>query len=98
MEKKYCIVCNQELHSSKQMYCSNKCKQKHHYLKVKDNPNTYYAQTIRGLRRKLKLIDYKGGKCELCGYNKNIAALEFHHLNPSLKEFPLDVRKLSNTN
>lgn len=80
------------------MYCSNKCKQKHHYLKVKDNPNTSHAQTIRGLRRKIKLVDLKGGKCEICGYNKNVAALEFHHLDSSLKEFQLDARKLSNTN
>lgn len=98
MEKKKCIVCGQELTGAKKMYCSNSCKQKHHYLKVKDNPNTCHAQTIRGLRRKMKLIDYKGGKCEICGYDKNIAALDFHHLDSSLKEFQLDARKLSNTN
>lgn len=28
-----------------------------------------------------------GGKCQECGYNKNIAALEFHHINPDEKEF-----------
>lgn len=26
-----------------------------------------------------------GGKCQECGYNKNIAALEFHHINPDEK-------------
>lgn len=43
----------------------------------------------RRKQNKLLLIEYKGGKCEICGYNKNIAALEFHHLDPSQKEFGL---------
>ena len=36
---------------------------------------------------KHKLILYKGGKCEKCGYNKCEGALHFHHLNPKEKEF-----------
>ena len=61
------------------------------------NPNDYQNQKLRGLKRKLELILYKGGKCEVCGYNHNIAALEFHHINPDTKEFQLDMRHLSNT-
>lgn len=38
-------------------------------------------------RNKIKLVEYKGGKCEICGYNKCIDALEFHHLNQNEKEF-----------
>lgn len=37
--------------------------------------------------RKIKAIERKGGCCSHCGYNKYIGALEFHHLNPSDKEF-----------
>ncbi|HBY20804.1 MAG TPA: hypothetical protein DEG71_07320 [Clostridiales bacterium] len=39
--------------------------------------------------KKLKkdAVEYKGGRCEICGYNKCIAALEFHHKNSSEKEF-----------
>ena len=33
------------------------------------------------------LIAYKGGKCERCGYNKCNRALEFHHLDPTQKDF-----------
>lgn len=40
----------------------------------------------------------RGGACEICGYCKNIAALEFHHLNPEEKEFNVDMRKFSNMN
>lgn len=36
---------------------------------------------------KNKAIQYKGGKCSICGYNKYVGALEFHHLNPNKKDF-----------
>lgn len=61
------------------------------------NPNDYLKQKERALTRKLELIKAKGGKCEICGYDKNVAALEFHHLNPSEKSFQLDARSLGNT-
>lgn len=61
------------------------------------NPNNYPKQKQRGLLRKIQLINEFGGKCQECGYNKNIAALEFHHINPDEKEFQLDMRHLSNT-
>ena len=38
-------------------------------------------------RSKQDAVDYKGGKCSICGYDKCIAALEFHHLIPSQKEY-----------
>ena len=62
------------------------------------NPNNYKKQCERALKRKLELIEYKGGKCEKCGYDKNIAAFDFHHINPEDKDFQLDARHLSNTN
>lgn len=42
-------------------------------------------------RRKLKLlaIEYKGGKCQICGYKKCEGALELHHINKANKEFGL---------
>jgi len=37
---------------------------------------------------KIKLIEYKGGECEICRYNKEIpAAYDFHHLDPEQKDF-----------
>jgi len=61
--------------------------------------NTYDYQVQRALKRKLYLIDLRGGKCEKekCGYNKNLAAFDFHHKDPSIKESPLDSRTLSNS-
>lgn len=42
-------------------------------------------------RKKLKkdLVEYKGGKCEKCGYNKCVAAMDFHHKDPKEKDFGL---------
>ena len=39
----------------------------------------------RNLQGKQKAIEYKGGKCSVCGYAKCINALEFHHINPGEK-------------
>ena len=91
-----CVMCNSELSGQKKMYCSNACKQKHHYFRVKEQPNTYHSQTLRAYKRKLELVDMKGGACIRCGYNKNLSALEFHHTDPKEKEIQLDVRTLSN--
>lgn len=38
---------------------------------------------------KQKAVDYKGGACISCGYDKCIAALEFHHVEPSGKDFSI---------
>lgn len=45
--------------------------------------------SVSNRRRKVKeeLVKYKGGCCERCGYNKYIGALEFHHKEPSQKDF-----------
>ena len=43
--------------------------------------------TKRRRELKHKLVEYKGGKCEKCGYNKCIGALEFHHINEDEKSF-----------
>lgn len=36
---------------------------------------------------KKKCVEYKGGKCEKCGYDKYIGAFDFHHINPLEKEY-----------
>jgi len=38
-----------------------------------------------GRKKKIKAVEYKGGKCKKCGYKKCINALEFHHRDPSTK-------------
>lgn len=36
-----------------------------------------------------KIKQVRGGKCERCGYDKCLKALEFHHLDPSKKDFTI---------
>lgn len=40
-------------------------------------------------RRKVKtrLKEQYGGKCSICGYNKCLDVLAFHHIDPTTKEF-----------
>jgi predicted HNH restriction endonuclease len=41
------------------------------------------------------LIDYKGGECEICGYSKCDSALQFHHKDPTEKDFTISGKSLS---
>lgn len=91
---KYCIICNSELTGKQNKYCSGSCKAKGHYDNIKNQTNSTYSQFKRGFTRKLALVYRAGGKCKECGYNENVAALEFHHQHD--KKFPLDTRNLSN--
>ena len=43
----------------------------------------------RRLKIKQMAVDYKGGECECCGYDKYQGALEFHHLDPNQKDFAI---------
>lgn len=47
----------------------------------------YKNQIQRWSDRKKKAIELMGGKCCKCGYCKNTAALDFHHIDPSKKEY-----------
>lgn len=42
---------------------------------------------IRRVKTKLKAILYLGGKCQHCGWNKHPAGFQFHHKDPSEKDF-----------
>ncbi len=59
-------------------FCGVKCKNKFH-VKLKRK------------RIKEQAVEYLGGECQCCGYNKCIEALEFHHKNPEEKEFAISV-------
>jgi len=78
--KKYiCRHCKEEtddFYSSdikKSVYICKKCKAKQNKI-LRDNI-------------KRKCVEYKGGKCFVCGYNKFQGSLDFHHVNPKDKDF-----------
>ncbi len=41
----------------------------------------------RRRRVKAELVAEAGGRCAVCGYNRHIGALSFHHVNPHEKLF-----------
>lgn len=56
-----------------------------------EDKNCSHAEAVTIKRRAIKkmLIEYKGGKCSRCGYDKCMRALEFHHMDPTQKDFGL---------
>lgn len=92
--EKHCVICGKPLTQTQQKFCSVNCKSKDFYLRHKNQSSLY--QLVKYIDKKIKLIDIKGGKCEICGYDKNISALEFHHVNPNDKLFNIDGRNISN--
>ena len=47
----------------------------------------YQKRRIKEVKK--KAVEYKGGKCENCGYNNSLRALSFHHLDPKIKDFQI---------
>lgn len=47
----------------------------------------YEAVTDRRRRVKAILVEEAGGRCELCGYDRFLGALQFHHRDPATKAF-----------
>ena len=44
------------------------------------------SQASIGKSKRLKAIKLLGGSCRVCGYNKCSSALEFHHIDPTIKD------------
>jgi transposase len=55
------------------------------------------SESVAAHRRRLKeqLVAEAGGRCVLCGYDRRMRALEFHHLDPSSKAFALSRRGIT---
>lgn len=91
LEERICILCKKPFipNVASRRYCYE-CSPKG--LPSKDG--------LRFRKRKIKnmLIEYKGGKCQKCGYDKCQGALQFHHRNPQEKEFALSSFNLNDTN
>jgi predicted HNH restriction endonuclease len=87
---KICPKCKQE-QSDDNFYLRSDRKngQTHSYCRKCIN-----AQTIKRQQQfKKQCIEYKGGKCSICGYDKCQASLEFHHLDPTEKDFCISTMK-----
>ena len=84
---KICDICNKkfEAKSHSRTYCYD-CSGESSRSK---NETRKHQKTILRRSMKIQAIKLLGGKCSICGYNKCVDALEFHHTNPEIKEFKL---------
>lgn len=77
-----CANCHTEIHSGfYPEYLTNKS--------VIDASDKVCESTKLRRKRKLQAIEYMGGKCSKCGYNKCPSALCFHHKNQLDKEIDI---------
>lgn len=55
------------------------------------------SASVSRRRRQIKttLVDEMGGSCQICGYSRCLAALEFHHLDPAEKAFAVGQHGIS---
>lgn len=71
--------------------CTN-CKKNYVYDRKKGHTRKKCGSCSVNERRfaiKKRAVEYCGGKCVLCGYNRCFRALVFHHVNAATKEFSL---------
>lgn len=80
---KQCCICKQtkettEFYTNKDKIHGSKCKECFNALSIK-----------RQHDNKLKMVEYTGGKCIICGYSTTNSALSFHHVNPLEKDMEI---------
>lgn len=55
-------------------------------MPYKNKQELYANQIQRWIRRKKLAVQYLGGECSVCGYQKYYGALHFHHKDPETKD------------
>ena len=109
--RKYCLVCSPfgghntkkdietESLLNKTSFC-NSCNKEFLYRHKGDRINKCNSCVTKEARKALKkkCLEFKGNKCEKCGYSKCMEALEFHHLDPTQKEFEISGSNSKNWN
>ena len=102
-KRKYCLSCSpfglknrRKLHNpgalqlGEEISTCQECGNSFVYNRKAGNRTTKCASCYRrGSRIKIKekAVEYKGGSCVKCGYNKSLRALVFHHRDPHEKNF-----------
>jgi hypothetical protein len=88
--KKKCPMCENFIpNGQRRKACSKSCATK---LRFNDDhrASIYKYAMLRGRKLKEKLVSLSGDCCQSCGYNKNYAALQFHHIDPKQKLFAIN--------
>jgi len=72
-------ACSNNIEKQQRRFCSPQCKRK------------YFVDKRRKDIKRMS-IEYKGGACQLRGYNKCESALVFHHTEPEAKDFGVSAK------
>lgn len=88
MKKKQCSKCSRVLSMSK-FYSRTRYDKSELSSYCRDCHNEYLCE--RWHDNKIKAIEYLGGKCSKCGYDKHNAPLQFHHTDPESKDYSWNV-------
>ena len=84
---KICEICNEKFDSKSKsrLYCY-KCSGD---STRQSEESRKHQKTILRRSMKIQAIKLLGERCSVCGYDRCVDALEFHHENPEEKEFKL---------
>lgn len=80
----HCIKCN-TTKNKEEFYLDDEGYRTYHYCR--SCQKSYIMNRQQSFKE--QCVEYKGGKCEKCGYNRCLAALEFHHKDPTQKDFAI---------
>ena len=83
--------------STKSRFCSAECRSSFYSGRTSEQKAAANYARVRTHHRNVKqrAVEYKGGKCLLCGYSRSPWALVFHHVDPSQKDFSISSRSVS---
>lgn len=84
-----CSHCQQPKILNGENFYKNKSAVRFQYL-CKSCSNELAQERQRNIKK--QSVEFKGGKCKICEYDKCIGALDFHHLNKNEKEFGISTR------
>ena len=85
-DKKFCKICKKEKHID-EFYKNKKREKVGINTYCKKCSNLYHQNRVKDV--KIKMINYKGGKCEDCNLkleNSHYSVYDFHHLDPLEKD------------
>lgn len=93
--RKYCLTCSPFKSYNRRQLHLNLVPKTYKTLSTEDrkrfNSKTGKAYAARRRSKKKQLVLHFGGKCISCGYDKNLAALTFHHRDPKDKSHGVSI-------
>jgi len=85
--KSECKECTKKLQREYRLKNKDIIQQKDRNRWTKRRDRDKIIRRKKALVKKQKYVNYLGGMCSICKYNKCLAALDFHHKNPKEKKF-----------